>query len=88
MPAGAGPPDLPAVQKLRGGRLLATPCMLITYLRDMDGGLRVLRPLFKVFQADSLHWIRTDPDMDPIREDPRFQTLIAEAEARLAAQNT
>jgi len=61
-------------------------CMLITNLGDLDGGLRMLAPLFKVFQADSLHWIRTDPDMDPIRDDPRFHALFAEAEARLAAQ--
>jgi hypothetical protein len=60
--------------------------MLITNLGDLDGGLRMLAPLFKVFQADSLHWIRTDPDMDPIRDDPRFHALFAEAEARLKAQ--
>ncbi len=63
-------------------------CMLITNLGDLDGGLRMLAPMFKVFQADSLHWIRTDPDMDPIRNDPRFQALFAEAEARLAAQRS
>jgi adenylate cyclase len=61
-------------------------CMLIANLGDLDGGLRMLAPLFKVFQADSLHWIRTDPDMDPIRDDPRFHALFAEAEARLKAQ--
>ena len=63
-------------------------CMLITNLGDLDGGLRMLAPLFKVFQADSLNWMRTDPDMDPIRDDPRFHALFAEAEARLAAQKT
>jgi adenylate cyclase len=63
-------------------------CMLITNLHDLDGGLRLLRPLFKVFLADSLNWMRTDPDMDPVRDDSRFQALFAEAEARLAAQKT
>jgi adenylate cyclase len=62
-------------------------CMLITSLHDLDGGLRLLGPLFKVFLADSLNWIRTDPDMDPIRDDPRFQTLFTAAEARLVAHN-
>ncbi|HEY1447271.1 MAG TPA: hypothetical protein VGF33_01925 [Caulobacteraceae bacterium] len=32
-----------------------------------------------------LDWARGDPDMDPLREDPRFQAMMATAEARLAA---
>ena len=32
-----------------------------------------------------LEWVKTDPDMNPLREDPRFQAMIAEAEARVAA---
>jgi hypothetical protein len=32
-----------------------------------------------------LDWAKADPDMAPLHEDPRFQAVIAEAEARLAA---
>ena len=63
-------------------------CTMITLLNDLEGGLRLLEPLFAVFRRDSLNWIRTDPDMDPVRGDPRFQAMFAAAEARLATQNT
>ena len=29
-----------------------------------------------------------DPDMDPVRDDPRFQKLFADAEARSAIRKT
>jgi len=61
-------------------------CTLITQLGDLDGGLSMLAPLFAVFREDSLNWMRTDPDMDPVRNDPRFREMFAAAEARLAAQ--
>jgi len=63
-------------------------CTMITQLGDLEGGLRLLAPLFEVFREDSLNWMRTDPDMDPVRNDPRFQEMYSAAEARLAAQTT
>jgi adenylate cyclase len=63
-------------------------CTMIAQLGDLEGGLRLLAPLFAVFREDSLNWIRTDPDMDPVRNDPRFQAMYSGAEARLAAQKT
>jgi hypothetical protein len=32
-----------------------------------------------------LAWAKVDPDMEAVRDDPRFQAMIAAAEARLAA---
>ena len=36
------------------------------------------------YGREALRGARTDPDLDPIRDDPRFQAMMAEAEARLA----
>ena len=32
-----------------------------------------------------LHHAKVDPDLDPLREDPRFKAMMAAAEERLAA---
>ncbi len=31
-----------------------------------------------------LNHAKADPDLDPLRDDPRFQAMVAAAEARLA----
>jgi hypothetical protein len=41
-----------------------------------------------VFQrdaAETINWAKVDPDLDPLREDPRFRAMMAQADARLAA---
>ncbi|HEY1880202.1 MAG TPA: TIR domain-containing protein [Caulobacteraceae bacterium] len=59
-------------------------CALGAHLGNIDGALDLLGPhLAQVTRAD-LEWTKVDPDMDPLRDDPRFQAMIAEAEARLA----
>jgi hypothetical protein len=60
-------------------------CALSAHLKDIDGALGLLGPyLAQVTRAD-LAWTKTDPDFAPLREDPRFVAMIAQAEARLAA---
>jgi adenylate cyclase len=34
-----------------------------------------------------LNHAKADPDLDPMRDDPRFKAMVAAAEARLAAAN-
>jgi adenylate cyclase len=61
-------------------------CALTTHLMDTDGALELLGPyLGQVTRAD-LDWTKTDPDMDLLREDQRFQAMTAAAEVRLAAE--
>jgi adenylate cyclase len=61
-------------------------CALITILGDIDAGLDLLDLRLQKCRADSLNWMRSDPDMDPVREHPRFKVMFAAAEARLAAE--
>jgi adenylate cyclase len=62
-------------------------CTLSVHLQDADGALGLLGPYLAQVTRSELEWARTDPDMDPLREDPRFQAMMADAEARLAAEN-
>lgn len=52
--------------------------------QDVDGALEMLAP---VMASSDWHLIRdasTTPEFDSIRSDPRFQAMLADAEARLA----
>jgi adenylate cyclase len=59
-------------------------CTLITELHDVDAALDLLEPAFQKLRIEALNWAKTDPDLDPIREHPRFEAMLAAAEARLA----
>ena len=59
-------------------------CTLISDLHDFDAALDLLAPAFERIRVDVLNWAKADPDLDPIREHPRFKAMLAAAEARLA----
>jgi len=54
-------------------------------LKDANGAVELLGPLFEKISVGLLNHAKTDPDLDPLRDDPRFQAMIAAAETRLAA---
>jgi adenylate cyclase len=60
-------------------------CALITELHEYDAALDLLGPRFETMPIEVLNWVRTDPDLDPVRDHPRFKAMLAAAEARLAA---
>ncbi|HEV7159328.1 MAG TPA: TIR domain-containing protein [Caulobacteraceae bacterium] len=59
-------------------------CDLATTLKDTNAALDMLGPVLERDPGGNAYAAKTDPDLDPIRDDPRFQAMIAEAEARLA----
>ncbi|HEV2363326.1 MAG TPA: TIR domain-containing protein [Caulobacteraceae bacterium] len=60
-------------------------CALGVNLNDADGAIELLRPVMEGSATRLLISAATDPDLDPIREDPRFQQMLAVAKARIAA---
>ncbi|MGH7023506.1 MAG: TIR domain-containing protein [Caulobacteraceae bacterium] len=61
-------------------------CSFAFHLKETDASLDMLGPVVEQATPVFLEHVKVDPDLDPIRTDPRFQAMIAEAEARLAAR--
>jgi adenylate cyclase len=64
---------------------LACACLLPA-MNDHDAAIDLLGPYITRANAGQMLHLAADPDLDPLREDPRFQALIAEAKARVAAE--
>jgi adenylate cyclase len=61
-------------------------CDMVTHQRDFDAALEFLAPVLQRSGSEQLEWLKCDPDLDPLRDHPRFQSMVREAEQRLAAQ--
>ena len=62
-------------------------CGLARDRKGIEAALELLRPAFETISAGLLNHAKIDPDLDPLRDDPRFQAMIAETEARLTAED-
>jgi adenylate cyclase len=60
-------------------------CMLSVRLRDKDAALKMLEPLYATISGNFLAYAKADPDFQLLNDDPRYQAMVAAAEARLAA---
>jgi adenylate cyclase len=60
-------------------------CTLATHLKDVDAALELLDPFFETVAVGFLNHSKADPDLDPLRDDPRFKAMVAAAEKRLEA---
>ncbi len=60
-------------------------CSLVE-LGDIDGAFDLLEPLFETLSIELIQWSKTDSDLDGVRDHPRFKSMTARAEARLASR--
>jgi len=63
-------------------------CVLVAELHDVDTALDLLAPAFEQMRIQVLNWVKSDPDLDSIRDNPRFKAMLASAEARLAQSSS
>ncbi|MDE2270420.1 MAG: TIR domain-containing protein [Xanthomonadaceae bacterium] len=60
-------------------------CLLNAQMDDRDAALEMLEPLFKTISNSFLTYAKADPDFQSLHDDPRWQAMVAAAEARLVA---
>ena len=59
-------------------------CALVQELDDQDAALEMLVPYFeRITSSTFIRHLEADPDMNPIRDDPRFKEMLASAKQRL-----
>ncbi len=62
-------------------------CSLATYLKDIDKAMELLGPYFDRVSISELKHCAIDPDMNPLRDHPRFRQMVAAAKARLGVDD-
>ncbi|MCR6645119.1 MAG: hypothetical protein NVV62_11755 [Terricaulis sp.] len=60
-------------------------CSVAADLKDVDLALELLAPCLERTKTNIVKHVKSDPDLDILRDDPRFQAMIASAEARFSA---
>lgn len=58
-------------------------CALCTYLNDREAALDMLGPVFDTITDTFLPYAKADPDLQLLRNEPRYLAMVAAAEVRL-----
>jgi len=61
-------------------------CALANHLNDKEAALEMLGPALEKMGTGLINHAKIDPDLDPLREHPRFKEMLAAAERRLSPQ--
>lgn len=61
-------------------------CCLAAHLHEVDAAMDMLEPVLAESSPFLIKQTLVDPDMDPLRDKPRFQKMIADAKARAAVE--
>ncbi len=62
-------------------------CALANHLNEKEAALEMLGLAFEKMGAGLVNHAKIDPDMDPLRDDPRFKAMLAAAEKRVEFTN-
>jgi adenylate cyclase len=54
-------------------------------MKETDAALELLEPIFANVSVGLLNHAKADPDLDSLRDDPKFKAIVKAADARLAA---
>jgi len=63
-------------------------CALSRHLRDRDAAIDLLSSFIERIPPAMVKYLRLDTDLDPLRDDPRFEALAVAAEQRIASERT
>jgi adenylate cyclase len=61
-------------------------CSLALQFGDREAALELLEPIFPRLSASACKAVAADPDLDTLRDNPRFKRLLEEARERTAAE--
>jgi adenylate cyclase len=62
-------------------------CVLTKYLDDKDSAIALMEGIFKRTYPVMIKHAETDPDLATLRDDPRFQKILADAKNRVSTQS-
>jgi adenylate cyclase len=58
-------------------------CAISVYLKDKEAALEMLRSVFETVTESFVPYLKADPDLQLLHDEPRYQAMLAAAEARL-----